>query len=111
MGAFELGEIVTSYFPLLALALLRSSFSRLDRVYVLEFNRYFPEELIETSSRFFVEGTLDGEVPGIFKNKEFGATKEDVNMKNMSNKNIISVNEDILNSALTLFLFLIPIMN
>jgi hypothetical protein len=33
-------------------------------------------------------------------------TALDVNIKKMSNKNIISVNEDILKSALTLFLFL-----
>ena len=37
----------------------------------------------------------------------FGLTKVDVRMKKISNKKMMSVNEDILNSALTLFLLFI----
>ncbi len=58
---------------------------------------------------FFLELELGVLFPGNCSFKAFGVTKEEVNMKNISNKKIMSVREDILNVALTLFLFLIPI--
>lgn len=53
---------------------------------------------------------LGFERPGNFRFKEFGETNEEVSMKNINNKNMISVNEDMLNSALTLFRFFNPII-
>ena len=47
--------------------------------------------------------------PGSFKFKAFGTTIELVNMKNIKSRNMISVKDDILNSALTLLFFLSPI--
>ena len=54
--------------------------------------------------------TLVLELPGSFKFKAFGATSVDVSIKNMSSRKIMSVRDDILNSADTLLLFLIPII-
>lgn len=54
--------------------------------------------------------TLDREVPGNFKFSELGATKEEVSIKKISNKKMMSVSEDILNSALILLLFLSPMV-
>ena len=50
------------------------------------------------------------ELPGNFKFKALGATKLEVNIKKINSKKIISVKDDILNSALTLLLFFNPIM-
>ncbi len=46
---------------------------------------------------------------GNFKFKAFGLTNVEVRMKKMSNRKMMSVKEDILNSALTLFLLFNPI--
>ena len=48
-------------------------------------------------------------LPGNFKFNELGTTKEEVNIKKINNRKIISVNDDILNSADTLLLFFKPI--
>jgi len=54
-----------------------------------------------------LEGEMDFELedPGSFKFRAFGATNEDVSMKKMSNRKIMSVKEDMLNFALTFVLF------
>jgi hypothetical protein len=46
---------------------------------------------------------------GNFKFNAFGTIIDDVNIKKINNRKIISVKEDILNSALTLLFFLSPI--
>jgi hypothetical protein len=51
-------------------------------------------------------GTRD--FPGSFRFSAFGIIKEDVNMKKINNRKIMSVNEDMLNCAFTLLFFLIP---
>lgn len=54
--------------------------------------------------------TLTGvrDFPGNFKFNALGIIKDEVNIKNISNRKIMSVKEDILNCAFTLFLFLNP---
>ncbi len=47
-------------------------------------------------------------LPGNFKLSALGATRLEVNIKKINNKKMMSVIEDILNSAFTLDLFLIP---
>ena len=63
-----------------------------------------------TSSKFLVLGVLEVEVPGNFKFNAFGATKVEVSMKNINNRNIMSVIEDILNSAETFVFFFNPMV-
>ena len=63
---------------------------------------------MRTLSIFLEVLTFECEVPGNLKFKPFGDTKVEVSIKNISNKKIMSVREDMLNSALTLFLFFIP---
>jgi len=58
------------------------------------------------SSIFEVAVALERELPGSFIFKELGATKEEVNMKKISNRNMMSVSAEVLNSALTLLLLL-----
>jgi hypothetical protein len=55
--------------------------------------------------------TLGLPFPGSFKFRAFGATKLEVNMKKINNKKIMSVIDDMLNSAFILFLFFILIKN
>ncbi len=46
--------------------------------------------------------------PGNLRLRALGATSEDVNMKKMSNKKMMSVKDDMLKVALTLFFFFSP---
>ncbi len=50
------------------------------------------------------------ELPGNLRFKALGATKLEVNMKNINKRKMMSVKDDILNSALTLLLFFNPMM-
>lgn len=56
------------------------------------------------------ELTVGLEFPGSLRKSPSGETKEEVNIKNIRSKNIMSVKEDIENSALTLALFFSPII-
>ena len=68
-----------------------------------------PRESITTSVNFsFDGGVCDLELPGILKFSALGETKEDVNIKNINNRKMMSVKDDILNSALTLLFFFSP---
>ena len=48
------------------------------------------------------------DLPGSFKLRALGITRDDVSIKKISNRNMISVNDDMLNCALTLLFFFNP---
>jgi len=48
--------------------------------------------------------------PGRDRFSALGVTSDDVSMKNINSRKIISVSDDILNSALTLLLFFTPMV-
>ena len=58
----------------------------------------------------FVDTTLTGALalPGNFKFSALGMMSDEVSMKKINNRNIMSVKEDMLNCALTLFFFFKP---
>lgn len=70
-----------------------------------------PDWLMRTSSMRSVDGELDFELLGNFRFSALGETREEVNMKKISSRKMMSVREDILNSALTLLLFFSPIVH
>ena len=67
-----------------------------------------PRLLISTFGVLLVSKVVVAFLPGNLRFKAFGATKEEVNMKKMSNRKMISVRDDMLNCAETLFFFFKP---
>ncbi len=88
-----------------ARASLATARSRLSRLMVLPLKRKLPLRVTATSGGVSETVTLALESPGSFRFRALGATRDEVSMKKISNKKMMSVNDDILNSALTLLRF------
>ena len=108
VGAPGAGEMVIFIFLEEALALRLSVLSRSPIEILRPLKKYSPLLLMVTLSILSVDTLLVLELPGNLRFKAFGATKLEVSIKNISSKKIMSVKDDILNCALTLFLFFSP---
>lgn len=110
LGAVPLGDKIKLNLPLLFLISLT-----LDSISLilteLPFHVYLPE--LDTDT--ILGCSVDGGVfllllPGRLRFNAFGITNDEVNIKKIKSKKIMSVKDDMLNSGLTLLLFFNPII-